>query len=57
VDEGVLAAVVRLDEAEAFFGIKPLYGSLRHGNYFLDTLKMLAGAGRRPSKSHFLAKC
>jgi hypothetical protein len=57
VDEGVLAAVIRLDEAETFFGIKPLYGSLRHGNYFLDTLKMLACAGRRPSKSHFLAKC
>jgi hypothetical protein len=30
VDEDVLAAVIRLDEAEAFLAIEPLHGSLRH---------------------------
>src|SRR6476646_2721103 len=32
VDEGVLAAVVRLDEAVALGGVEPLYGSRSHGN-------------------------
>jgi hypothetical protein len=40
--EGVLTAAIGRDEAKAFFGIKPLYGSLRHGNPFLDGPKMLA---------------
>jgi hypothetical protein len=44
VNESVLTAVVGRDEAEAFFGIKPLYGSLRHGNPFLDALEMRASA-------------
>ena len=30
VDENVLAAVVRLNEAEAFLSVEPLHGSLRH---------------------------
>jgi len=30
VDEDVLAAAIRLDEAEAFLAIEPLHGSLRH---------------------------
>ena len=30
VDEYVLAAVIWLDEAEAFLAVEPLYGSLRH---------------------------
>jgi hypothetical protein len=30
VDEYVLAAVIRLDEAVAFLAVEPLYGSLRH---------------------------
>jgi hypothetical protein len=30
VDEHVLAAVIRLDEPEAFLAVEPLYGSLRH---------------------------
>jgi hypothetical protein len=42
MDEGVWAAAIERDEAKAFFGIKPLYGSLSHGNPFLDTLEMLA---------------
>ncbi len=44
VNEGILAAVVRRNEAKAFFGIKPLDGSLRHGNPFLETLQMHASA-------------
>jgi hypothetical protein len=44
VNEGVLATVIRRNEAEALFGIKPFYGSLRHGNPFLETLQMLASA-------------
>ena len=28
--ENVLAAVIRLDEAEAFLAVEPLHGSLRH---------------------------
>ena len=30
VDENVLAAVIRLDEAKAFLAVEPLHGSLRH---------------------------
>jgi hypothetical protein len=30
VHENILAAVIRLDEAEAFLAIEPLYGSLCH---------------------------
>src|SRR5215471_15256472 len=30
VDEYVLAAIIRLDEAVAFLAVEPLYGSLRH---------------------------
>jgi len=30
VDEDVLAAVVRLDEAKAFLAVEPLYGSSHH---------------------------
>src|SRR5215475_6586830 len=32
MDEGVLAAVVRLDEAIALGGVEPLHGSRSHGN-------------------------
>src|SRR5215475_15840919 len=32
MDEGVLAAVVRLDEAIALCGVEPLHGSRSHGN-------------------------
>jgi hypothetical protein len=35
VDEHVLAAVIRLDEAEALLAVEPLYGSLRHVNVSL----------------------
>jgi len=31
MDEGVLAAVVRLDKAEALGGVEPLHGSRSHG--------------------------
>src|ERR1700741_934217 len=31
MDKGVLAAVVRLDEAIAFGGVEPLHGSRSHG--------------------------
>ena len=34
VNEHILAAIVRLDEAKAFLAVEPLYGSLRHGNFF-----------------------
>jgi hypothetical protein len=34
VDEDVLAAIIRLDEAEAFLAIEPLHGSLRHLAFF-----------------------
>jgi hypothetical protein len=30
VDEHVLAAVIRLDEAEALLAVEPLYGSSSH---------------------------
>jgi len=30
MDEDVLAAIVRLNEAKAFLAIEPLHGSLRH---------------------------
>jgi len=30
MDENVLAAVIRLDEAKALLVVEPLYGSLRH---------------------------
>jgi hypothetical protein len=36
MDESVLAAVIRHDKAETFFGVKPLYGSLGHGNPFSE---------------------
>jgi hypothetical protein len=36
MDEGVLAAVIRHDETETFFGVKPLHGSLGHGNPFSE---------------------
>jgi hypothetical protein len=55
VNEGVLAAVIRRNEAEALFGIKPFYGSLRHGNPFLETLQTLASAaadGRNRNLEH-----
>jgi hypothetical protein len=34
VHEHILAAVIRLDEAEAFLAIKPLYCTLRHMTFF-----------------------
>jgi len=34
VHEDILAAIVRLDEAKAFLAVEPLYGSLRHENFF-----------------------
>ena len=34
VHEHILAAIVRLDEAKAFLAVEPLYGSLRHENFF-----------------------
>jgi hypothetical protein len=34
VHEYVLAAVIRLDESEAFLAIEPLHGSLRHISFF-----------------------
>jgi hypothetical protein len=43
MDESVLTTIVGSNESEAFFGIKPLYGSLSHGNPFLESLDMLAG--------------
>src|SRR5262245_14179143 len=30
VHEDILAAIIRLDEAEAFLAVEPLHGSLRH---------------------------
>jgi hypothetical protein len=42
MDEGVFAAIVRRNEAEAFFGVKPLHGSLGHGNPFSKLTSMLA---------------
>jgi hypothetical protein len=33
VDKYVLAAIIRLDEAEALDAVKPLYGSLVHGSF------------------------
>jgi hypothetical protein len=30
VHENILAAIIRLDEAEAFLAIEPFHGSLRH---------------------------
>ncbi len=32
--ENILATVVRLNETKAFLAVKPLYCSLRHGNFF-----------------------
>jgi hypothetical protein len=32
VDKNILSAIIRLDEAEAFLGIEPLYRTLRHEN-------------------------
>jgi len=34
VHEHILAAVIRLDEAEAFLAIKPFYRTLRHMTFF-----------------------
>jgi hypothetical protein len=34
VHEHILAAVIRLDEAEAFLAIKPFYRALRHMTFF-----------------------
>jgi hypothetical protein len=34
VHEHVLAAVIRLDETEAFLAVEPLYDSLRHVTFF-----------------------
>jgi len=31
MQENILAAVVRLNEAETFLAVKPLHGSCRHG--------------------------
>jgi hypothetical protein len=39
VDEHVLAAVIRLDEAEALLVVEPLYGSLRHVSLFSSVYK------------------
>jgi len=39
VDEGIIATIIRRDEAEALFRVKPLYGSRSHGKSFLDRHK------------------
>jgi hypothetical protein len=41
MDEDVLAAIVRLNEAKAFLAIEPLHGSLRH-----ETLPLGACVGK-----------
>jgi hypothetical protein len=35
VDEGVLRAVIGLDEAEALGGVEELYGAIGHGRSFV----------------------
>ncbi len=35
--ENILAAIIRLDETEAFLAVEPLYGSLRHEKLLSDT--------------------
>jgi hypothetical protein len=35
VNEDVFATALRLNEAEAFLAVKPLYNSLVHGSFFL----------------------
>jgi hypothetical protein len=37
VHEDILAAIIRLDEAEAFLAVEPLHGSLRHVALLSDT--------------------
>jgi hypothetical protein len=36
VNENILPAIIRLDEAEAFLAIEPLYRTLRHENLLSD---------------------
>jgi hypothetical protein len=57
VNECVIATVLRRNEPEAFFRIKPLYGSLRHGNPFLETLQMLAPALPPAIERALCARC
>jgi hypothetical protein len=36
VNKNILAAIVRLNEAETFLTVKPLHGSRRHGSPFFE---------------------
>jgi hypothetical protein len=44
--EDILAAVIRLDEAEALLDIEPLHGSLRHLVFF----QLRVSSGRAPAQ-------
>jgi hypothetical protein len=43
VDEYILAAVSRLDEAKSLLAVEPLYGSLRHKIFLSDCARICAG--------------
>jgi len=49
VDKYVLAAIIRLDEAEALDAVKPLYGSLVHGSPFCRVRVCIGGAQPQPA--------
>jgi len=55
MDEDILAAVVGLNETEAFLATEPLHGSLRHGTLPLK-LRLLRAAMAQPAKFEFWEK-
>ncbi|WP_446737799.1 hypothetical protein [Rhodoblastus sp. 17X3] len=57
MDESILGAIIRRNKAKAFFGVKPLHGSLWHENPFFKIDVNACQLNRRPSKSRFQARC
>jgi len=53
VDKYVLAAIIRLDEAEALDAVKPLYGSPVHGSPFCRYELCVGGAQTLPVEIEF----
>ena len=48
MDEDILAAVIRLDEAKAFLAVEPLYRTLRHVTLLSDRVCKEAAQSRGP---------
>src|SRR5690554_4324759 len=53
VDEDVLAAITRLDEAKAFLGVEPLYSSLLHNVLCLLSCQTVAYQTRRTTAPYW----